>query len=92
MSGTFLMNYHELEPIEVIGTILASDFDRRGKALEIIIETGDFKQYGIVSNSKSQELFHLIFTNVLIQGSIIGENEQGQQMLKVRKFEILDII
>ena len=72
----------------ITGYILATDFDRHGKIIEISIETDDFIQYRILTNRKSRELMNHILSKVIIHGYQVGEDLQGKSILDVDHYEI----
>ena len=75
--------------IEITGSILATDVDRRGKVLEVVLETDDFRQYIIDQDPKGKELYNLLYSSVIVRGSVIGKDEHGKQILKVDSYEII---
>lgn len=78
------------KPIEITGVILATDFDRHGQILEIALETDDFQKYIIHPDIKGKSLIENILNRVIIQGVISGRNEEGNYILQVRNYEILE--
>ena len=75
---------------EITGVILATDFDRHGQILEIALETDDFQKYIIHPDIKGKSLIENILNRVFIQGVILGRNEEGNSILQVRNYEILE--
>ena len=76
--------------IIIQGYILATDYNRHGKALEIVIETKDFQQYIIAQNQKGKELFDCIYEKVNISGTLSQVQPGGNAILNVKQYEILD--
>jgi hypothetical protein len=74
--------------VALSGTIIAIDIDRRGKAVEIALETEDFQQYVIESNGKGNELFDFIFDDVTITGTVMGKTAEGVALIRVKTYEI----
>ena len=74
--------------ITLSGTIIATDIDRRGKAVEIALETEDFQQYVIENNGKGGDLFEFIFDDVSITGTLIGKTVEGVPVLRVKTFHV----
>ena len=83
-------NQDQLKGIEITGVILATDFDRHGQILEIALETDDFQKYIIHPDVKGKSLIENVLNRVVIRGVISGRNEEGNSILQVRNFEILE--
>lgn len=78
--------YLTQNPVQVSGSIIGSDFNRHGKVIEIMIETVDYEQYIILNDERSRALFDCLFEFVTIDGKLIGENESGLRIIKVKHF------
>jgi hypothetical protein len=81
---------YNLEPIEITGVILATDFDRHGQIQEIALETEDFQKYIIQPNPKGKTLIEKILNRVVIRGMITGRDEDGNSVVQVQDYEVLD--
>ena len=89
LAGTLLRRYIKQFPVEITGSILATDVDRRGKVLEVVLETDDFQQYIIERDFRGRELYNLLYSNVVVHGSLIGEDEHGKQIIKVGSYDVI---
>lgn len=78
--------------VTITGYILATDFTRRGKVLEISLETEDFQQYVITPNHKGKELFDLLYSKVTVHGVILGKDVHGNKIIKIDGYKINDRI
>jgi hypothetical protein len=72
------------------GFILATDYDRRGKVLEIALESEEFKQYIITPNQKGKELFGRLYSKVTVSGCITGEDVDGNPILEITDYEVIE--
>jgi hypothetical protein len=81
-------NYSPKNLITITGFILATDFSRHGKVMEIALETDDFRQYIVTPNQKGKELYDLLYSEVTVHGFISGEDSQGNLIIKVDEYEI----
>ena len=81
-------NYSPKNLITITGFILATDFSRHGKVMEIALETDDFRQYIVTPNQKGKELYDLLYSKVTVHGFISGEDSQGNLIIKVDEYEI----
>jgi hypothetical protein len=78
--------------VVLTGFILATDFNRRGKVLEVALETEDFQKYIITPNHKGKELFDLLYSKITVYGFITGEDINGDSIIKIDDYEIVDRI
>jgi len=76
--------------VTITGFILATDFNRHGKVLEVAVETDDFKQYIVTTDRKGKELFALLYSRVTIHGIISSEDAHGNAIVKIEDYEIND--
>ena len=76
--------------ITMTGFILATDYNRRGKVLEIALESEDFKQYIITSNQKGKELFERLCSKVTVSGCVTGEDVDGNPIFEITDYEIVE--
>ena len=85
-----VQNKYNLEPIEITGVILATDVDRHGQILEIALETEDFQKYIIQPSTKGKTLIEKILNRVVIRGMVTGRDEDGNSLVQVQDYEVLD--
>jgi hypothetical protein len=85
-----VQNKFNLRPIEITGVILATDIDRHGQIQEIALETEDFQKYIIQPNTKGKMLIEKILNRVTIRGMITGRDEDGNSLIQVQDYEVLD--
>lgn len=73
--------------IQLQGIVLASDFDRHGNPMEIVLETENFHQYKISQNKKGRELMNHTFEEVKLEGMI----EEGDEipLLTIQEYSIV---
>ena len=76
--------------VKVVGYITSSDWDKHGNVIEITLETENFEKYLIADNEKGMELLDLIDETVKASGKITGEDINGNKILEVKKYEILN--
>jgi len=88
MEKRVLNKYLKNHSITITGFILPNDFSRRGKVLEVAIETEDFRQYIVTPNPKGKELFDLLYSNVSVHGLISGEDARGNVIIKIKDYKI----
>lgn len=85
-----MSNYSPKNSVTLTGFILATDFNRRGKVMEIVFETEDFQQYTVTETQKGKELFDLLYSKVTVHGYITGKDAYGNQIIKIEDYEIND--
>lgn len=78
------------DTIKITGFILATEFSRNGKVMEIALETDDFQQYIIMANHKGKELFDLIYCNVTVRGVLTGKDAHENKIIKIENYKIND--
>lgn len=85
-----VQNKFNLGPIEITGVILATDVDRHGQIQEIALETEDFQKYIIQPNTKGKTLIEKILNRVTILGMVTGRDEDGNSIVQVQDYKVLD--
>jgi hypothetical protein len=85
-----VQNKYNLGPVEITGVILATDVDRHGQILEIALETEDFQKYIIQPSMKGKTLIEKILNRVVIRGMVTGRDEDGNSVVQVQDYEVLD--
>ncbi|MBN2105036.1 hypothetical protein JW835_13425 [bacterium] len=77
------------EIVRLTGVITVTESDRKGKPLEIGIETDDFLTYVITCKRKGRELFKHISKRVSITCKIEGKNYFGNALISVIDYLLL---
>lgn len=85
-----MSKYSPTNLVTITGFILATDFSRHGKVMEIVLETEDFQQYIVTATQKGKELFDLLYSKVTAHGFITGKDAYGNQIIKIEDYEIND--
>jgi len=71
------------EIVRLKGTIIVTESDRRGKPLEIGIETDDFQTYIVTCRKLGKELFNHIAQKVTLDCQLEGQSYFGNPMISV---------
>ena len=80
-------NKSALPPI--LGIILPSRWNEKGKPARIAIHTDDQKEYQIDFSGAGKELLNLTYKKVAIQGKL-REQLNGRAILSVRQYQIIN--
>jgi predicted lipoprotein len=80
-------NKSALPPI--LGIILPSRWNEKGKPARIAIHTDDQKEYQIDFSGAGKELLNLTYKKVAIQGKL-REQLNGRVILSVRQYQIIN--
>ena len=73
----------------VIGIILPSRWNERGKPARIAIHTDNQKEYQIDFSGAGKELLNLTYKKVSVQGKL-REQLNGRAILSVRQYQIIN--
>ncbi len=73
---------------KIVGEIVAVDWDSNDDPTEICLQT-ESERYSIEHGDGFQELLGCVGCEVEIDG-YVDENEEGENILQVRDFEVLD--
>ena len=73
----------------ILGVILPSRWNERGKPARIAIHTDDQKEYQIDFGGAGKELLNLTYKRVAIQGKL-REQLNGRAILSVRQYQIIN--
>ena len=76
--------------VTITGFILATDFNRHGKVVEVAVETDDFNQYIVTTDRKGKELFGLLYSRVTIHGIVSSEDAHGNAIVTIEDYEVND--
>ena len=76
-------------PPPILGVILPSRWNERGKPARISIHTDDQKEYQIDFGGAGKELLNLTYKKVAIQGKL-REQLNGRAILSVRQYQIIN--
>ncbi len=76
-------------PPPVIGIILPSRWNERGKPARIAIHTDNQKEYQIDFSGAGKELLNLTYKKVSVQGKL-REQLNGRAILSVRQYQIIN--
>ena len=76
--------------VKITGFVIATEFSRNGKVMEIAVETEGFQEYIVTPNQRGKELFDYIYCNVTAYGVITGKNAQNNQIIKIDSYKIND--
>jgi predicted lipoprotein len=73
----------------ILGIILPSRWNEKGKPARIAIHTDDQKEYQIDFSGAGKELLNLTYKKVAIQGKL-REQLNGRVILSVRQYQIIN--
>ncbi|MFH1942197.1 MAG: hypothetical protein ABIL68_08825 [bacterium] len=79
------------ERVKITGRILPTDVNRHGRPIEICIETETFDRYIVSSGQKGKELFNFVFSDVMVEGTIVSENVLGDPVIKIDQYRLPDV-
>ena len=74
--------------ITITGFILGTDFNRRGKVIEIAIEANDFKKYIVQRDGRGGELYDKLLSTVTVYGTVIGTDSNDNSIICVTDYTI----
>lgn len=75
-------------PPPILGIILPSRWNEKGKPARIAIHTDDQKEYQIDFSGAGKELLNLTYKKVAVQGKL-REQLNGRSILSVRQYQII---
>lgn len=75
-------------PPPILGIILPSRCNEKGKPARIAIHTDDQKEYQIDFSGAGKELLNLTYKKVAVQGKL-REQLNGRSILSVRQYQII---
>lgn len=81
-----------ISDVVIRGFLVATERDRRGRPIEIAVETDDFQQYIIDHAGKGHELIQYLSEEVHIQGKIMGADYRGNQIIEITDYTIIHTI
>lgn len=76
-------------PPPILGIILPSRWNEKGKPARIAIHTDDQKEYQIDFSDAGKELLDLTYRTVAVQGKL-REKLNGRAILSVRQYQIIN--
>ena len=76
-------------PLPIIGIILPSRWNEKGKPARIAIHTDDQKEYQIDFSGAGKELLNLMYKKVAIEGKL-RDQLNGRAILRVRQYQIIN--
>ncbi len=76
------MTAETFEKVEIQGVVFPTQWDRRGRIIQMAIQTDGFEKY-LVDEEHNDTLIHMIDEKILVHGVIIGEDIQGQKVIKI---------
>ncbi len=76
-------------PAPILGIILPSRWNEKGKPARIAIHTDDQKEYQIDFSGAGKELLNMTHKKVAIQGKL-REQLNGRAILSVRQYQIIN--
>ena len=74
------------EIIRLKGTIIITEYDRRGNPLEIGMETDDFQTYIVTCKERGNELFKYIAKKVILDCYLEGKSYFGSPLISVMDY------
>jgi hypothetical protein len=78
--------------VEVEGMIVIADQDRRGKILEIALETRAFEMYLFTGRGKGRELSGFLNQKVRIEGRTEGKDYYGRNLITVETYQVCETV
>jgi len=78
--------------VVIRGFLVATERDRRGRPLEIAVETDDFQQYIVDHAGRGNELIKHLSEEVHVQGRITGTDYRGIQIIEIADYTIISTI
>ena len=76
-------------PAPILGIILPSRWNEKGKPARIAIHTDDEKEYQIDFGGAGKELLNLTHKRVAVQGKL-RQQLNGHEILSVRQYQIIN--
>jgi hypothetical protein len=73
----------------ILGIILPSRWNEKGKPARIAIHTDDKKEYQIDFSGPGKELLNLTYKKVAVQGKL-RQQLNGHEILSVRQYQIIN--
>ncbi|MBN1783304.1 hypothetical protein JW948_19370 [bacterium] len=77
-----------MEIVDLKGVITVTDSDRKGKPLEIGIETDDFQTFVITCRKRGTELFDHIARKVTLHCRLEGKNYYGNPLISILDYSL----
>lgn len=79
-----------LETIRLNGIVMASEYNRRGRTVEVSILTDDLRQYTVITDGTGRQLFQLCMKHIEAEAVIVGRGTCGEEIVRINSYSILD--
>jgi hypothetical protein len=74
--------------LTITGSVIGTDFNRRGEVMEVAIEENNFNKYIVLRDIKGSELFEKMFSLVTVNCYIIGNDINNNPVIRIEDYKV----